>query len=173
MTTVMNKTGMRCPSCKYDNALDIQAIVWVRLTPNGTDADLPEDGSHEWDNASAARCSACGWEGTAGDTLIRKTKSSDEKGPDPEGLRSTTSAARFSCPAGHTGGLQESHELHVWFPIDAVTGQADHTIPLSELEASDVDEDATSDGCFYCPTCNETFPELVEIGTTSERNRSA
>jgi hypothetical protein len=74
MTTVMKTFGMRCPCCKRDDAVDIQALLWVRLTPRGTDADLCDDGAHEWDNASAARCSACGWEGRAGDTLSRKPK---------------------------------------------------------------------------------------------------
>jgi hypothetical protein len=173
MAKVMQTFGMGCPCCNRDNALDIQAIVWVRLTPNGTDAELPDDGSHDWDNASAARCNACGWEGAAGDTLIKKTKTPDAKSPQPETAEHTTSAARFSCPAGHTEGLQESHELHVWLPVDAATGDADYTIPLSELEPSDIDEDAVSDCYFYCPTCNDTFSELVEISTISGRNRSA
>lgn len=171
MATVMQTFGMRCPSCKSDDAVDIQAVVWVRLTPNGTDADLSDDGSHEWDSASASRCSGCGWEGIAGNTLMTKTKEPNVKNPDR--LQRIIPAARFSCPAGHTERLQQSHEVHVWFPIDAVTGDADYTVPLSELEPSDIDEEAVSDRYFYCPTCNGTFSELLEITTTSERNRSA
>jgi hypothetical protein len=166
MTTVMQTFGMRCPCCKRDNAVDIQAIVWVRLTPSGT--ELSDDGSHEWGDASTARCNACGWQGRAGDTLIEKTNASN-----PDNLELTTSAARFSCPAGHTEGLQESHEVHVWLPIDTITGEANYTVALGELESSDIDEDALSDDCFYCPTCNDTFSELVEIIATSKRNRSA
>jgi len=166
MTTVMQTFGMRCSCCKRDNAVDIQAIVWVRLTSSGT--ELPDDASYEWGNASAARCNACGWQGRAGDTLIGKSNRSN-----PDNLELATSAPMFSCPAGHTKGLQESHEVHVWLPIDTVTGEADYTVALGELESSDIDEDALSDHCFYCPTCNDTFRELAEITANSARNRSA
>jgi hypothetical protein len=61
--------------------------------------------------------------------------------------------------------------VHVWFPLNATTGDADYAVPLSELEASDIDEDSVSDYIFYCPTCNDTFNELVEITATSAKNR--
>ena len=104
---------------------------------------------------------------------MRKAKASDAKTRGADRSPRATSAARFSCPAGHTEGLQESHEIHVWFPIDPAAGEADYTIALGKLEPSDIDEEAVSDCYFYCPTCNDTFSDLVEITTTSERNRSA
>jgi hypothetical protein len=63
--------------------------------------------------------------------------------------------------------------VHIWLPVDAATGGADYTIALSELEPCDIDEEAVSDCYFYCPACNDTFSELVEIGPNSERDRSA
>jgi hypothetical protein len=52
-------------------------------------------------------------------------------------------------------------------------GEADYTVALGELEPSDIDEEAVSDCYFYCPTCNDTFSDLVEVNTISARNRSA
>src|SRR5215471_17255250 len=72
-------------------------------------------------------------------------------------------ASTILLPRRYAQGLRESHQLHVWYPIDTVTGEADYTVDLSELGLSDVDEEAVSDCCFYCPTCNDTFSELVDI----------
>jgi hypothetical protein len=72
---------------------------------------------------------------------------------------------RFSCPAGHSEGLRESHQLHVWYPVDPANGEADYNVDLSELGPSDVDEEAVSDCYFYCPTCGDTFSELVELSS--------
>ena len=66
--------------------------------------------------------------------------------------------------------FQLLHEVHVWLPIDTITGEADYTVDLNELGPSDIDEEAVSECYFYCPTCNDTFFELVEIGTSSHRN---
>lgn len=58
-----NQFGMRCPKCGRTDSLDIAALVWVRLTPDGTDAAQSHDGSHEWDDNSACLCNACQWIG--------------------------------------------------------------------------------------------------------------
>jgi hypothetical protein len=159
----MQKFPVPCPRCKRENTVDVQAMIWARLTPHGT-SELADQCSHEWDDSSAA----CGWKGMASDIPIASNRASGRVQWEP-----TIPSARLSCPAGHTNGLQESHEVHVWFAIDATTGEADYTIALGDLEAADIDEEAVSDGYFYCPTCNDTFSELLEITEVSEQNRSA
>ena len=59
-----NPLDMACPACKRDDRIDIQATVWVRLTPDGTDADLSEDGDHTFEPTSPAQCHGCGHHGT-------------------------------------------------------------------------------------------------------------
>ncbi len=59
--------GMTCPGCGADDALEIQAAVWVSLAANGTDIDDGEDASHEWEPSSPCKCTGCGWSGTVAD----------------------------------------------------------------------------------------------------------
>ena len=35
-----NFLDLRCPHCGDTNRIDIEVTVWVRVTENGTDADL-------------------------------------------------------------------------------------------------------------------------------------
>ena len=42
-----NEFNMRCPNCGSVDQIDIEAIVWVRLTDDGTDPDAARDGHHE------------------------------------------------------------------------------------------------------------------------------
>jgi len=58
---------MKCPKCGGEDRIDIAATVWVRLTSDGTDADLAADGGHFWEDDSAARCVACDHQGTVKD----------------------------------------------------------------------------------------------------------
>ena len=44
----------------------MQARVYLRLVPNGTDADASQSGDHEWGAESAASC-ACGFHGKVSD----------------------------------------------------------------------------------------------------------
>jgi hypothetical protein len=53
---------MRCPKCKGTGRIDVQAIVYLRLVRDGTDADASQNGDHEWSTESAASC-ACGFHG--------------------------------------------------------------------------------------------------------------
>jgi len=55
-----NQHGLGCPQCGQDDEIDIAATVWVRLRPDGTDIFEAEDGDHEWENGSSAKCCACG-----------------------------------------------------------------------------------------------------------------
>ena len=64
MKSKSNQFNLKCPSCGRGDSLDIAATLWVRLTPDGTDADASRVGDHEWDNSSAATCE-CGWSGFA------------------------------------------------------------------------------------------------------------
>jgi Zn ribbon nucleic-acid-binding protein len=58
---------LRCPQCGNNDNLDINANIWVRLTDDGTDADLAACRDHEWDDASHIRCVSCGHSGKVGD----------------------------------------------------------------------------------------------------------
>src|SRR6516162_3487915 len=98
--TAVQELLYQCPSCKRRDGLDVEALVWVRVTLFGTDPTLCESDSHRWDQTSAARCSACGWYGTArelapGERDTRRSERSTEAKLWP----------RFSCPAGHSEGL--------------------------------------------------------------------
>lgn len=55
--------NLRCPRCRRDDRIDIEAKVLVRLTADGTDAYQSADGSHEWDDQSACICRACDFVG--------------------------------------------------------------------------------------------------------------
>lgn len=57
-----NQFDYGCPSCGSEDSLDIEAKVFVRLVPDGTDCDLTRNGDHEWDGDSFVTC-GCGWEG--------------------------------------------------------------------------------------------------------------
>lgn len=59
--TVRSYWRMACPQCGEYEALDIVALVNVRLTPDGTDPDEAKDGGHEWDANSHCRCCDCGF----------------------------------------------------------------------------------------------------------------
>jgi hypothetical protein len=64
MSKTVNCFEMRCPNCGSADQIEIAATVWVRLTADGTDTDESEDGSHWWEDESAAKCNACDHEGT-------------------------------------------------------------------------------------------------------------
>jgi hypothetical protein len=55
---------MRCPGCGDTDHIDIEALVSVRLTDDGTDADISANGDHYWDQDSHASCVACGFSGS-------------------------------------------------------------------------------------------------------------
>ncbi len=59
-----NFLDMRCPTCGDETAIDIAAIVWIRVCADGTDADASRDGSHDFEPKSPAVCAACGHCGT-------------------------------------------------------------------------------------------------------------
>ncbi len=58
-----NFFNLRCPHCRRDDAIDIQALVWIRIGEDGTDADESHSGDHEYTDESLARCDACAHEG--------------------------------------------------------------------------------------------------------------
>jgi ribosomal protein L37E len=62
-----NLFEMTCPRCGHSDMLDVAAIVQVRLTRDGTDADQSDSADHTWDDDSACSCAHCGWEGTVFD----------------------------------------------------------------------------------------------------------
>ena len=66
-TTCANDAGLFCPQCGRSDQLDVTATVVVRLTPDGSDADIPERSAHEWHDESSCSCIACGHDGIVGD----------------------------------------------------------------------------------------------------------
>ena len=58
-----NFLDLRCPNCGDTDSIDILAALWVRVTPDGTDADASACGDHEWCDQSAASCDTCGHRG--------------------------------------------------------------------------------------------------------------
>lgn len=69
MSTVRQEWNMECPECHDDSHIEISALIWVELHVDGTS----EEGSdHEWDNDSAAKCTACDYGGNVGEFQIKK-----------------------------------------------------------------------------------------------------
>jgi hypothetical protein len=62
-----NQFDMKCPECGSAEEIDVAATVWVRLTPDGTDADAAGGGDHEWDDDTSALCGMCHYEGKVRD----------------------------------------------------------------------------------------------------------
>lgn len=71
-----NLLNLRCTMCTATDSIDILAAVWVRVTDDGTDADLAHDGSHEYTLESTATCAACGQQATVADFKSRKGSAS-------------------------------------------------------------------------------------------------
>ena len=62
-----NSFDLRCPKCGSTDEIDVSAPIWARLTDDGTDSDLAQNGGHEWDDDSPARCAACCHSGKVGE----------------------------------------------------------------------------------------------------------
>ena len=62
----------QCPKCFSTIDLDVAAVVWVRLTASGSDADEANDGTHEWDDTSAIQCHACDHDGKVAEFRVGK-----------------------------------------------------------------------------------------------------
>jgi hypothetical protein len=73
--SVKTEWAMACPKCGSDEYIDVAAVVWVRLTEDGTDADQPDNGNHEWDDDSRCTCGKCGHNGTVRDFEWRTRRS--------------------------------------------------------------------------------------------------
>jgi len=73
MSDFDNDWNMACPTCKRTDKIDIQALVWVRLLPDGTDPDLTDDRSHIWDDGSKACCTHCGTSGAVWEFKCEET----------------------------------------------------------------------------------------------------
>jgi hypothetical protein len=57
-----NVFDLSCPACNGTD-IDVQALVWVRLTEDGTDADASHDSSHHWDKDCRFICRDCARQG--------------------------------------------------------------------------------------------------------------
>ena len=69
MSTVAEEWGMKCPECGSDEFLDVCAKIYVRLVPDGTDADEQQD--------SECLCASCDWVGLVADA--RKAYEEDDQ----------------------------------------------------------------------------------------------
>lgn len=63
-----NAFDMACPNCGDTTNLDIQALIWVRVTADGTDPDEARLHDHDWEDKSECYCDACDWAGKVRDT---------------------------------------------------------------------------------------------------------
>lgn len=67
MSAVREHHGMCCSVCGDDLRIDIAATVWIRLTPDGTDATEAANGDHEWSDHSTGECQTCNFVGHVSD----------------------------------------------------------------------------------------------------------
>ena len=65
-----NDFSMRCPKCNASDRIDVQALVWLRLSPDGTDPYEARNQDHEWGDVNVAQCCACEHIGTVKDFEI-------------------------------------------------------------------------------------------------------
>lgn len=70
--SVSENHGLCCPLCGSDEFLDVLSSTYVRLTPDGADADGSFDGGHEWDRGSEIVCrnGECEFDGIVEDCEI-------------------------------------------------------------------------------------------------------
>jgi hypothetical protein len=64
MTNFLN---LRCPRCGSGEHIDVAALVWLRVTGDGTDAEQARNHDHDYDANSGAVCAACEYGGRLGD----------------------------------------------------------------------------------------------------------
>ena len=60
MTNILD---MRRPNCDGEDLIEIQALVWIGVCEDGTDADASQDGDQHYTPESSAECVACGHHG--------------------------------------------------------------------------------------------------------------
>lgn len=83
METVKESWGASCPKCGDDNCLEVSFVAWgLLVADNGFDDDGARDGSHEFDDASACQCQACGWRGTFGQACGNTAQDGSDICPD-------------------------------------------------------------------------------------------
>ncbi len=63
-----NFLGYECPKCTSMDEIEVAGTIWLRLTADGTDADLADNHhDHEYQSDSQAVCQACGFQGKFGE----------------------------------------------------------------------------------------------------------
>ncbi len=67
--SVKNSWEMCCPKCGSDESVNVEVNKWILLTEDGTE-DSSLDLGNEWYEDSAARCSACDFEGIVKDFWV-------------------------------------------------------------------------------------------------------
>jgi hypothetical protein len=71
-----------------------------------------------------------------------------------------TSEPRFGCPRGHTDSITASYTIDIEVPADLVQEPDDDT---TNTDLNKCQTDNWSFNGYYCPTCEETFEELVTL----------
>ena len=77
-----NSMSISCRQCGRADELDVEILVWARLTDDGTDIDEAHQTDHEWDDNSMLHCDHCGHSETIGANKKppRRLRSSAKKG---------------------------------------------------------------------------------------------
>jgi hypothetical protein len=77
-----NFMNISCRQCGRADELDVEILVWARLTDDGTDIDEAHQTDHEWDDNSFLHCDHCGHSETIGANKKppKRLRSSAKKG---------------------------------------------------------------------------------------------
>jgi hypothetical protein len=59
-----NDFSMKCPRCGASDRVDVQALIWLRMRPDGSDPYEAKNQAHEWTDNSIAMCCKCDHIGT-------------------------------------------------------------------------------------------------------------
>lgn len=100
---------MRCPKCMGTTRIDVQALVYVRLLSDGTDADASNYGDHEWDDESAALC-ACGFHGKVHDFSTSQCQGCGKTWNAGEMMKRTTNTINERTAKDDAGDVGECPE---------------------------------------------------------------
>jgi hypothetical protein len=82
--SVFKEWNMRCPECCSDEEIEICCNIWARLHTDGTTTDDTQDGSHEWNPESPAKCRRCDFSGKVLDFEIEQFTTDEERSNGPK-----------------------------------------------------------------------------------------
>jgi ribosomal protein L37AE/L43A len=97
--SMANFLDYRCPKCSSSDEIEVAATIWLRLTADGTDADLADCHDHEYDTTSPAICQGCGFQGKIGEFDPQQAAPDDLLDALQQALTALNTAPRFAVPA--------------------------------------------------------------------------